>query len=95
MLIYIYSVWTAIIRHDRSMKCTKVQNGVSKSQSSNKLINRLKSGHAVGPMHCPVLRFCHRHRQNLPHVAVLCLQVSKQRMPEILKEVPDWRPVEV
>eukprot|EP00434_Breviolum_minutum_P023313 symbB.v1.2.020564.t1/scaffold1741.1/size103732/5 len=35
--------------------------------------------------------FCHRHRQNLPHVAVLCLQVSKQRMPEILKEVPDWR----
>jgi len=41
------------------------------------------------------LRFCHRHRQNLPHVAVLCLQVSKQRMPEILKEVPDWRPVKV
>lgn len=35
--------------------------------------------------------YCSRHRANLPHVVVLCLRVSQQRMPEILKEVPDWR----
>ncbi|CAK9013294.1 unnamed protein product [Durusdinium trenchii] len=32
--------------------------------------------------------YCQRHRQHLPHVQVLCLQVSEATMPEILQKVP-------